>query len=162
MQFPKLTAFLSSVFILTTVLVSCEKDAEKNKVSEFVKTDIAMTGAQETPGNPSPATGSLDVYYHKGNKVLNYTFRWSGLTDTIVGIHIHGLAPTGYAAAIVQNILTTKNEAGFPYRGGSYTGTLIVDGAKVKEQDLLNHLYYVNIHTKTYPGGEIRGQIRFQ
>lgn len=162
MQLPKLTAFSSLVFFIAMGLVSCEKDAEKDKVAEYLKTEIAMTGAQETPANASPATGSLDVYYHKGNRVLNYTFRWSGLSDTIVGIHIHGLAPSGYAAAIVQNILTTKNEAGFPYRGGSYTGTLLIDGSKIKEEDLLNHLYYVNIHTKTFPGGEIRGQIRFQ
>jgi len=121
-----------------------------------------MTGAQETPATPSAAQGSLDVTYNKGSRTLTYKFTWSGLADTITGIHIHGLAPTGYAASIVQNILTTKNEVTFPFRGGSYTGFLFADGLKVKEEDLLNHLYYLNIHTKTYPGGEIRGQIRFQ
>jgi hypothetical protein len=37
-----------------------------------------------------------------------------------------------------------------------------VDGVAVREEDLLNGMYYINIHTATYPGGEIRGQIVFQ
>ncbi len=150
--------FVSVIFSMT----SCEKDAEKKKTNEFSRTAIALTGAQETPPNASTASGSMDVLYTKGSKVLSYKVKWENLSDTIVGIHIHGQAPTGFAATIVQNILTTKNEAGFPFRGGSYTGTLLIDGAKIKEQDLLNGFYYLNIHSKTYPAGEIRGQIKFQ
>ncbi|HEX7844368.1 MAG TPA: CHRD domain-containing protein [Chitinophagaceae bacterium] len=59
---------------------------------------------------------------------------------------------------------------------GTYTGTLAVDGIKVKESDLLNGFYYVTIHTKTFIGspanvpasvqyrwyGELRAQIVFQ
>ena len=45
---------------------------------------------------------------------------------------------------------------------GTYTGTLLADGVVVKEDDLLNGVYYINIHTAAYPNGEIRGQIRFQ
>ncbi|MEK7224254.1 MAG: CHRD domain-containing protein [Bacteroidota bacterium] len=32
----------------------------------------------------------------------------------------------------------------------------------IKELDLLNGNYYINIHTAAYPGGEIRAQIEFQ
>ena len=142
--------------------MSCEKDAERKKTQEYLKSGIPMTGAQEAPVTPSTGLGSLDVYYAKNSKILSYKVTWQGLADTIVGMHIHGLATAGYSTAIVQNILTTKNEAGFPFRGGTYSGTLNVDGVVVKEENLLNGFYYLNIHTKTYPGGEIRGQIRFQ
>jgi hypothetical protein len=169
MQLLKLTVLSSLLFAFAISFTSCEKDAEKNKVTQYVKSGIVLSGAQETPATPSAAQGSLDVSYSKASKTLTYKFIWSGLADTITGIHIHGLAPTGFAAAIVQNILTVKNEALFPFRGGSYSGFLFADGVKVKEEDLLNHLYYLNIHTKgvnpnggTYGGGEIRGQIRFQ
>ncbi|MBC7949511.1 MAG: CHRD domain-containing protein [Chitinophagaceae bacterium] len=162
MQFFKLTVLSSAVLALTLGLTSCEKDAERKKVTEYAKSGILMSGAQETPATPSAAQGNLDVFYSKATRVLNYKFSWAGLADTIVGIHIHGLAPSGFAAAIVQNILTTRNEAVFPFRGGSYSGTMQVDGVKIKEEDLLNALFYVNIHTKPYPAGEIRGQVRFQ
>jgi CHRD domain len=151
-----------------------------------MKSGIPMTGAQEgAPFNVSSAIGSLDVYYAKNSKTLSYKITWQGLTDTIVGIHIHGPAPIGYPGAappgaatqpnapILQSILPSKNEALFPFRGGSYSGTLLVDGVVIKEENLLNGMYYLNIHTQgivpglvapnnKYTGGEIRGQIRFQ
>ena len=166
MRLIKLTALSFLLFAFVLNITSCERDGERKKASvEYLKSAIPMTGAQENnPANVSTALGSLDVYYAKSSKTLSYKFTWNGLTDTIIGIHIHGLAPVGYNAGIIQNILVlnTKNEAMFPYRGGSYSGTFLVDGALVKEENLLNGLYYLNIHTKTYPGGEIRGQIKFQ
>ena len=162
MKFLRLTAF--PLFLIGTILTlgACEKSAEAKKGTLYTRTGIIMSGAQETPANPSNALGSLDISYIRGNKVLNYKFTWSALSDTITGIHIHGLAPEGFAAGILQNILTTRNETVFPFRGGSYSGNLQVDEVAVKEENVLNGLYYVNIHTKTYPNGEIRGQIRFQ
>jgi len=168
MQLIKKTALSLLVFVFVLSFSSCEKDSEKDKVTLYTKTGIVMSGARETPANPSTALGSLDISYSKGTKTLVYKFTWTGLADTITGIHIHGLAPEGFATGIVQNILTSKNEAVFPFRGGSYSGTLLADGVKVKEENLLNGLYYLNIHTKginpnggTYAGGEIRGQVKF-
>jgi len=158
----KITILSSLVFAIAISFTSCEKDAEKKKYLEYLKSGIPMTGAQENPISNSSALGSLDVYYAKNSRTLSYKVTWQGLADTIVGMHIHGVAPAGYSTAIVQNILTTKNEAVFPFRGGTYSGTLLVDGVVIKEENLLNGMYYLNIHTKTYPGGEIRGQIKFQ
>jgi CHRD domain-containing protein len=162
MQLIKLTAFSLIIIAMAFGLGSCEKDAERKKVVEYMKSGIPMTGAQENPQTPSTALGSLDVYYAKNSKTLTYKVTWQGLADTIVGMHIHGVAPSGYSTAIVQNILTTKNEAAFPFRGGTYSGTMLVDGVVIKEEYLLDGYYYLNIHSKTYPGGEIRGQIKFQ
>lgn len=162
MQLIKLTVLCSLLFAFAISFTSCEKEADKKLSLEYSKSGIAMTGAQETPPNPSTALGTLEVFYSKAIKVLTYKVTWQGLADTIVGMHIHGLAPIGFATSIVQNILTTKNEAAFPFRGGTYSGTLLVDGSVIKEENLLNGLYYLNIHSKTYPGGEIRGQIRFE
>ena len=158
----KLTAFLSILLLSLFAFVACEPDSETKIPTHYQKTGIVMSGAQETPPNASSALGTLDVTYIKGTKLLSYKYTWTGLADTITGIHIHGLAPVGYLAGIVQNILTTRNEAQYPFRGGSASGSLLVDGVVIKEENLLNGLYYLNIHTKTYPGGEIRGQIKFQ
>ncbi len=162
MKWLKLTAFASLAFASLSLISSCEKDAEEKKVSQYEKTGIVMSGAQETPAVATSALGSMDVKYVRGSRTLAYKITWAGLADTITGMHIHGLAPVGYAAPVFQTILSTRNEAAFPFRGGSYSGTLLVDGIVVKEENLIGGLYYINIHTKTYPGGEIRGQIRFQ
>jgi hypothetical protein len=170
MKWPRLTAYTLLMFMAVVAITSCEKNAEKNKTTLYSRTNIPMTGAQETPAVPTSALGSMDVSYNKETRLLSYTVRWSGLADSVQNMHIHGLAPMGFAAGIVQNIVTSSNGI-FPQKtSGKYTygkngtlsGTLLADGVLVKEQDLLNGMYYLNIHTSVYPGGEIRGQIIFQ
>ena len=115
-----------------------------------------MDGAQETPPNASTALGSMDVFYTRDTKTLTYTIRWQGLTGNVTAAHIHGQAPIGYAAPVLQTFTTTGLTS-----TGTLSGTMLFDGTIFKEQDLLNGVYYINIHTATYPNGEIRGQIRF-
>ena len=115
-----------------------------------------MTGAQEVPAVPTVGFGLMNVSYSKVTKVLSYDFTWSGFTGPITAAHIHGLAPTGYNAGVVQGFTGVSATA-----AGKFSGTLFVDGVRVKEEDLLNGLYYINLHTATYPGGEIRGQVHF-
>lgn len=170
MKLIKLTALPFFVLGSLIMLSSCESDAELKKTTDFQKSGIVMSGAKETPAVPSAALGKLDVFYTRETRTLSYTVTWSGLTDSVAAMHIHGLAPEGYAAGVVQNIVATSNTiflqktAGkFTYaKSGTLSGTLLVDGSVIKENDLLNGQYYMNIHTSVYPGGEIRGQIRFQ
>jgi len=170
MKLMKLTALPTLLFAAVLGISSCEKAAEEKKTTDFEKLGILMTGAQEIPAVPTTALGSMDVFYSKDTRTLSYKVTWSGLTDSVSLMHIHGLAPTGFAAGVVQNIVTASNGI-FPQKtSGKYTflksgtlsGTLLADGVAVKEQDILNGVYYMNIHTPAYPGGEIRGQIRFQ
>jgi hypothetical protein len=170
MKLIKLTALPLLALGSLVILNSCESDAEMKKTTDFSKSGIVMSGAKETPAVPSAAIGKLDVFYTRETRTLTYTVTWSGLTDSVLLMHIHGLAPEGYAAAPVQNIVATSNSI-FPQKtsgkytyskSGTLTGTLLVDGTVIKENDLINGQYYLNIHTNTYPNGEIRGQIVFQ
>jgi len=179
MQLLKLTAFTTILFAIAISFVSCEKDAERKKTQEYIKSGIPMTAAQENnPANVSSALGTLDVYYAKNSKILSYKVTWSGLTDSVELMHIHGLAPSGYNAGVVHNIIVPGTPNGTLGLGifaqktsagkynfsnsGTLSASVTVDDVKIKEADLLNGLYYLNIHTRTYPGGEIRGQIKFQ
>lgn len=170
MKWIRLTAYSSFLMALLISFASCEKNAEKNKTFSYERKDIPMTGAQETPAVPTSALGSMDVSYNKETRILSYTVRWAGLTDSVLLMHIHGLAPVGFAAPVVQTIVGTSNSIFLQKTSGKYTfaksgtisGTLLADGVLVKEQDILNGSYYMNIHTSVYPGGEIRGQIIFQ
>ena len=169
MKLVKITALTSLFFLLVFSIISCEKDSEKKKITEFSKTGIALTGAQETPAVSSTATGSLDVFYTRETRILTYKIQWSSLADSVSGMHIHGVAPVGFAAGILQNIVAASNavypqktSGKFTYaKSGSLSGTVLIDGVLFKEESLLNGLLYLNIHNATYPGGEIRAQITF-
>jgi hypothetical protein len=165
MKLMKLTVLPLLLLMCILAFTSCEKNADKKIQTDFSKSGIVMTGAQETPATTSSALGSLDVYYTRETRILTYKFTWAGLTGPVTVFHIHGLAPVGYQAAVIQTFVTTgitPCSPNGPTSCGTYSGTLLVDGTVIKEQDLLNGLYYVNIHTAANPGGEIRGQIRFQ
>ncbi len=144
--------FFASILLLT----SCEKDFDQTKIEEFSKTGIVMSAQNEVPANSSTATGSLNVSYSRANRVLFYDFTWTGLTGDVTNMHIHGQAPTGYTAGVFQSFF------GFPKTpSGSFKGSLVIDNVTIKEENLLNGLYYVNIHTAANGGGEIKGQITF-
>ena len=190
MKFLKLTAFSLLSLALVVSFTSCEKDSEKDRVNLYTKSDIVISGANIFPASPSPAVGKLSVKYDKRTKNLDYSLTWTGLSDSVIAIRINGPAPLGYnslnaafTGASPTSFATTPYNVIQAFVGttkalypstGSFSGTLSVDGFKVKEADLLNNLYYVTIHTKTIlPGsapnnlffrwyGEIRAQIVFQ
>lgn len=167
MKLIKLTALTSLLFVFLFGISSCEKNAEKKKTTDYQKNGIPLTGAQETPAVTTSGLGSMNVFYSKETRILSWSVTWTGLTGPVAAMHIHRPAPVGFAAGVVQNIITasgglaTPNATLYPATG-KFSGTLLADGVVVKEEDLLNGLYYMNIHTAAFPGGEIRGQIVFQ
>lgn len=190
MRFPKL-----SVFICILVLASCEKDLTERETS-YSKTGIAVTASQSIPALPTAGSGTLDVEYTPVTRMLNYKITWSNLTDSVLALRINGPSPAGYNSinlsfkpastdsafatttphVVVQEFVvassgTTNRTKSLYGKSGSYSGSLLIDGVKVKEDMLLEGLYYFTIHTKTtipVPGpttyayrwfGEIRAQI---
>lgn len=120
------------------------------------KKGIALTGAEEVPAITPTGSGTLDVSYNKSTKTLTYAAKWNGMTDSVTMMHFHGPAEKGTNAGVVYPI--TNFTAGTE---GTASGTVKLDEVKLKEADLLGGKWYYNIHTKTHPGGEIRGQVEF-
>jgi CHRD domain-containing protein len=151
MKLPKLTVILLSIPVM--FLFSCKSTDEIEQENVYVGT-ITMSGAQEVPPVPTSATGTIIADYNRLTKTLSYAVTFSGLSDSAVAAHIHGLAEPGILAPVLQTF------SNFPRRKqGSYSGTLLIDGVKFTEENLLARRYYINIHSKTYGGGEIRGQL---
>lgn len=140
--------------------------------SPFLFTSPAFTAAQETdlttglnylnlhsakvPGGeirgqleaaPTKATGAVTGKYNKGTKILTLNISYAGITPT--AWHIHKGA-VGTSGPVVFELGTTFSSP-FNYSTIALTAE--------QETDLLAGLYYVNIHSKIAPGGEIRGQI---
>ncbi|MBB6004598.1 CHRD domain-containing protein [Arcicella rosea] len=124
---------------------SCKKDEEV--VSPEVKFNVSLNGSLEVPANTSTATGSFVGTYNKTTKVISYTINFNGITPT--AWHIHKGA-VGVNGGVIFALGTTFNTA--------YSSTTAALTAE-QETDLMAGNYYVNIHSASKPGGEIRGQL---
>jgi cytochrome oxidase assembly protein ShyY1 len=116
--------------------------------------DITLSGAQEVPPNPSTGLGNFVGTYNDVTNELSFQLMFAGLSSPTTAAHLHAPAPPGVNAPVVIGF------AGFPtgVTSGSYSNTYILTEAQ--EAQLLCGQWYVNVHTTTYPGGEIRGQVK--
>lgn len=122
----------------------------------------ALSGSQEVPPNASPAAGTSVVLMNAEQTELAYTLEFSGLSSAAVAAHIH-VGPPGENGPIiftlatapfgspVVGLLTPANLEPQPDRG-------VVTFADAVEA-ILSGNAYVNVHSNTLPGGEIRGQL---
>jgi hypothetical protein len=85
-------------------------------------------------------------------KLLSYDIRYAGFRSSVTAAHFHGPAAAGKNAAPVFPIPTTSPSP--------LNGTVGPLNAQ-QEMELLNGLWYINIHTKNLPNGEIRAQVLF-
>lgn len=135
-----------------------------------------LSGAAEAPPNASPATGFARVTIDLDLVTMRLETNFTGLTGTVTAAHIHG--PTAVEGTGTAGVMTmTPSFAGFPHgaSSGSYDQTfdLTLNGsynasfitAQGGTSQALNALVaaieqgkaYLNIHTTTFGGGEIRG-----
>ncbi|MBV8681501.1 MAG: CHRD domain-containing protein [Caulobacteraceae bacterium] len=117
--------------------------------AETVHFTAHLDGAQETPPNDSKATGDAKVAYDTDNKTLIWSVTYSGLSGPATMAHFHGPATAGKAAPVVINFGSAVES---PIHGSAVLTQGQVD-------QLMNGLWYVNVHTAAHPAGEIRGQV---
>jgi hypothetical protein len=84
-------------------------------------------------------------------------FGFSNLTGAATAAHIHGPALTNTPAPVLIDLSSLNISATNPAEGGSIVGSVLL--TTNESADLLSGFYYINVHTVTNPGGEIRGQL---
>lgn len=164
MKLIKSTALFLFVTALSLSFTSCNRDKDLYVKKEYSKVEVPLTGALNFPPSASSALGSMNIHYNTTTKILTYNINWTGLSGAVASATIHGMAPTGYPAALVQTLTTSAIIKCATYTNtscGSYSGRLFVDGVLITEDNLLNGVYYVCFRTAAYPNGEIRAQIKF-
>ena len=132
------------------ILNACNKDDE-NSSPTITNFSGILSGANETPANASTATGTANFSYKTSTRILSGTVTYSGMTA--VAAHIHkGEAgvPGDVVFALGESPLTSPINFTSPPLDAT------------QEADLMNNLYYVNIHSDAFPGGEIRAQLTKQ
>jgi hypothetical protein len=82
---------------------------------------------------------------------------FTNLTGAATSAHIHGSAGVGANAAVLFDLASVHFPASDPSQGGLIYGSVIYTPAQAA--DLMAGRNYVNIHTASYPNGELRGQL---
>jgi len=161
--------------IRNLVLLTCL--AVSNSFAATIFYTATLSGPNESPTNASPGTGSAIVSFDTVTNMLTVNVLFSGLTGTTTASHIHcctavpftstaivatetptfGGFPLGVTSGTYSNsynltLAASFNSAFITASGGTVAGaeTAFVAG-------LANGTSYLNIHSTTFPGGEIRG-----
>ena len=108
------------------------------------------TTAQEVPPVPGTAAGTGTFTLNPATKELSWNVTYVRLSGDATAAHIHGPAAPGANGGVAINL--APNGAKSPI-----TGKATLTDAQIA--DLAAGKYYLNIHTATNKGGEIRGQI---
>jgi hypothetical protein len=129
----------------------------------------------------SPGTGLATVILDAAAQTLQINVTFSGLTSNVTAAHIHCCAPLGTNAGVATTVPVFP---GFPtgvtsgtytsavfdltqsliYNTTTITGFVAVQGGLAQAEaafiaGIQAGQTYLNIHTSTNPGGEIRGQL---
>ncbi len=129
-----------------------------------------LTGAGESPAVVSAAFGEFNMTVDTEKARAEFTLRLLNVPPVITGAHIH-LGVAGAAGPVIYNLSPAGGISGDLQMRGSLdlSGGLSAQPARglVDVRDVLQILYshpemlYVNVHTTSNPGGEIRGQLAF-
>ena len=160
------TASVVTASTATSITTTVPAGATSGKISVDVGGQIAessttfrvdiqfkatLSGANERPtANGSAATGSATLTLNSETKIFTLNVTHTGLTPT--NGHIHK-----GAADVAGSVV-------FPFIS-PFTSPINYISAAItaaQETDLHATLYYVNLHTAAFPGGEIRGQLIMQ
>ncbi|MDB6070139.1 MAG: sorting domain protein [Verrucomicrobiales bacterium] len=138
---------------------------------------VILSGAAEAPPNASTGTGTALITLDFDLVTMKVETTFSGLLGNVTAAHIHG--PTAVAGTGTAGVMTmTPTFTGFPLgatfgtysqtfdmtlsssynaafvtaNGGTVSGALNALNAAIQDGKS-----YLNIHTSSFPGGEIRG-----
>jgi len=130
-----------------------------------------LTGLEEVPPIMTNATGSFRARVAPNGLSLDYELTYANLTSQSTAAHIH-FGQKGVNGEIIAFLCGGNSKPACPDREGTVTGTITAGDIRgIPEQGLAAGdimgviglmragLTYINVHSTTFPGGEIRGQV---
>ena len=136
---------LKLTLILALVLISA---VPASAVLVPLSADMDGLQANAGAGTGSPGVGTATITLDTDTNSLSWVIDWSDLTGTPTLMHFHGPALPNQNAGVQ----VSTGVAGPPVMGNAILSANQVD-------DLLAGLWYLNLHTDEFPGGEIRGVV---
>jgi CHRD domain len=161
MRSTRFYALLTAAMLI--VLGAASYAVAENGGKKNLKSD-RLSGFQETPALMSNGSGSFRAQIDRNPQTIAYELEWTGVTATAAHLHF---AQRDVAGNIVVHLCGTGGKPACP-AGGKLSGT-ITSGDVTAAQgldtfaELLTAIragrIYVNVHSATFPGGEIRAQL---
>ena len=143
----------SALLVPLTCLLMLMVSAVPVKAQTFSFTALLTSGQEPPPNtNDSKAFGVAFVTFNAetGEVCFSISYEEFNLTSEETNAHFHAPAPPGVNAPVIIQL---------PTPGGPKNGCVTADLTEDQRRDLLQGLWYINIHTANNPGGEIRGQV---
>ncbi len=113
---------------------------------------VELTGAQEVPAVQTAATGKADLTYDPDTRMVTWSVGYSGLSSPATMAHFHGPAAAGANGPVTLWLSKHGTPPDSPITGSA---TLTPEQAT----QFMAGQWYVNVHSKDHPPGEIRGQV---
>lgn len=140
------------------LLITLSQTAAADHLTEYI---FPLTVGQTNPpatipaGVPEPS-GLAKVMIDSNAMTIAWDVDYQDLTGPIVapGAHFHGPAALGSNASV--EIFLTDGNPPEP-ASGNLSGTAALDAQQLS--DVLDGLWYLNVHTADNMSGEIRGQV---
>lgn len=144
--------------IMTAVLAAFVPALVSGQAAQYT---AQLIGANEMPSTTSTATGTFTATLDETAQTLTWGLAVPSITDAVAA-HIHA-GGAGVNGGIVFTLFTPSSPAGSMNvsgvaRPGDLSGSLAGDWAGFVAA-LKSGGLYVNVHTTTNPGGDIRGQV---
>jgi hypothetical protein len=113
---------------------------------------VPLSGAEQVPPVSTTGKGSADLTWDSSTRVVTWDITDSGLTGPVTMAHFHNGAEGKNGPVVIW--LTQKNTEA--------TGAIKGDATLTPEQAQQFEAgdWYINVHTKDHPAGEIRGQVK--
>ena len=141
-------SILAAVFGVAILSTACSSTGMKSAdAAPAMAAALTLSGAQEVPANPSMASGKSTIVI-AADKSVSGKVSFSGMNATVA--HIHEAPPGTNGGVIV------------PLTKGADDTFSVPAGAKLTDAQYASYMagnLYVNVHSATYPGGEIRAQL---
>ena len=115
---------------------------------------VSLSGSGERPAPISTTAHGFGLFTLVGHE-LAFNINYQGLSGPANAAHIHG--PASDAGTAVPLVDLKDFAVGGFGSSGSIVGTVTLDNVQLSA--IVDGLAYVNLHTSSNPGGEIRGQI---
>ena len=153
--------------LLTFIAAAGVTSACESTTEAKITYKATLAGTQEVPPVTSSGTGTWTATLDASTNTLTYELIYQGLGSAATMAHIHGPAAAGVNANVLVDFATGGRTLTLGTTG-SGGGTISLAATSVITStvsgDSLRKLMdsgnaYVNIHSVTNGGGEIRGQI---